>query len=94
MGDMADLYSDHIGEYFGDCDERGIPSIRDQQKERRRVPFIRIIRETEKAWLISFNEDNPIFPKREWMPKSQCVLRPDSYEIEIPLWLIDQKGLE
>jgi hypothetical protein len=50
--------------------------------------YVKIIRETEKSWLIDFgNEENV------WLPKSRCLIDRYSHEIEIPEWLAFECGL-
>jgi hypothetical protein len=57
------------------------------------IPYIRIVKETGLAWLVLFNDDNPICPQQEWLPKSQCEIDEDEETISIPEWLCLEKDL-
>lgn len=52
------------------------------------IPFDEVYSETEKAYLIKFNDDC-----KEWIPKSQCALDDNSSAIAVARWLVDTKGL-
>lgn len=48
-------------------------------------------RETEKAWCFIFEEGLPVV----YLPKSLVEdIRETAREVDIPLWLVDAKGLE
>jgi len=58
------------------------------------VPYIRILKETEKAFLFLFDDSNIFNQKKEWIPKSQIAdLNDGSETIEIPEWLAAEKSL-
>lgn len=58
---------------------------------------VKLIRETESAWLVSDGDDSDAL--EAWLPKSQCTLHPHNAkpgmvaEVEMPYWLADEKGL-
>jgi len=52
------------------------------------IEYSRIKSETDKAWLLILDDG-----EREWFPKSVCVLDKENFEIEVPMWLAEQKGL-
>jgi hypothetical protein len=48
-------------------------------------------KETERAWCFLFEKGLPVV----WLPKSQVEdIRETVNEVDIPLWLVDAKGLE
>lgn len=50
-----------------------------------------LVTETERAWCFIFEEGLPPV----YLPKSQVEdIRETSREIDIPIWLVDAKGLE
>lgn len=58
---------------------------------------VKIIRETESAWLVSDGDDSDA--PEVWLPKSQCTMHPHHAkpgavaEVELPNWLAEEKGL-
>lgn len=61
---------------------------------------VSILRETDKAWQISFYSLAKRMVTSEWVPKSQVTMHPGSgdddfsHTIELPRWLAEEKGLE
>ncbi len=53
--------------------------------------FKTIIRETDKAWLLEFEEN-----KKEWFPKSCCTLVEyfEDGKLIAPKWLLDENGVD
>lgn len=50
--------------------------------------YDRIVKETDKAFLLSIDGD------KVWIPKSQCEIDKDRKLITIPLWLAEEKEME
>lgn len=48
----------------------------------------RVIRQTDKAYLVDFDADKPI-----WLPKSQVEFYQDKGEFSIPRWLAEKHDL-
>ena len=50
-----------------------------------RYPYIEVVQETEKAWLIQLNtNDKPCI----WFPKSKCKLVKSKTSIDVPQWMV------
>lgn len=79
MGDIADYLIDQI-------------MLDEEDKEPEEIPFVRILRETSKAYRIRFDENFPL-PKDEWIPKSQVTIDEDEEIVLMPEWLAIEKGL-
>lgn len=54
-------------------------------------PYIKILKETDLAWLLLLDDSDFLNPVKEWFPKSQCEL--DDEFISVPEWLAIEKGL-
>ena len=67
---------------------------REEQRELVEIPFVRIARESDKAFYFVFDEDNPIFHVRHWLPKSQVVVMDARFVVCVPKWLVEEKELE
>lgn len=50
--------------------------------------FDEMVKETDSAWLIEFDR------KRVFLPKSQVDIDMEDNTVEVPMWLIKEKGLE
>jgi len=48
---------------------------------------------TKKAWLVSFYSAKPMKTVTVWLPKSQCILSPETFIVKVPAWLADQNNL-
>lgn len=46
-----------------------------------------VVGSTDKAWDIAFGK------RKVWLPKSQTEIV-DTYEIDVPIWLMEANGLE
>ena len=84
MGYAEDMGHDIYDGYFED----------DGRNETHKVKFLAVARETEKAWLLTFEIAEDFSPVQAWIPKSQCDMGRDPGVIFIPQWLIEEKELE
>lgn len=68
-------------------------TTRDVTKETK-VFEVDVVGETEKAWKVRFVRSGEGY--QYWFPKSQCELyeRNLSQYISIPMWLVEEKGIE
>ena len=68
-----------------------MPSRNYQPEEVVTVTAFETLRETDKAWLIYFEEAN----EEVWVPKSQILAGDPEYdeELELPRWLAETKGI-
>jgi hypothetical protein len=82
MGDIADWYADRLGDDAFEADEPY------------HITYIRLERETEKAWLLILEEEHPTYKLQCWFPKSQCEISVSSKVISVPYWLVKEKDLE
>lgn len=92
-GDIADQV---LGALVEDPDTRwGEPMSYSKVQEPEHIPYTRILRETEKAYLIRLEErdETNFFPREEWFPKSQVTIDEDEEEVLVPQWLAIEKGL-
>jgi len=83
MGDIADWHA----EMFCEFDDPWAPN------EPFELSYVRVERETEKAWLILLEETPPTHRLARWFPKSQCDIHEDSKIIIAPYWLVKEKRL-
>jgi hypothetical protein len=47
-----------------------------------------VLKETEKAWLIEYDNEE------HWFPKSLCEWHEDGDTLVLPVWLVKDKGIE
>jgi hypothetical protein len=86
MGDMADWTLESMDD-FGDDD--------DTEREPCTVGFSLLVHQTDKAWLIDFGKpSDKQGVASKWVPKSQCTMDTTECTIEMPYWLMAEKGLE
>ncbi len=57
------------------------------KSENVKVPFVEVLHETDRAYLIRFEQDLTV-----WLPDSQVQI--DGRVVEMPEWLAVEKGLE
>ena len=88
MGDIADDVIDagfaqmrEDEERFDDFDDYDYHSTHHSHKLKS-IPYKSIVRETEKAWQIEFDNG-----RCGWYPKSRCTVNADAKTISIPDWL-------
>jgi hypothetical protein len=52
------------------------------------VVYDKLIKETENAWILQIDD------REVPLPKSNCTIHENKNEIEVPLWLILEEGLD
>jgi hypothetical protein len=85
VGDIADWDTDRLYDTPDDF------QVSDESYE---LPYIRIERETKKAWMVLFEEEPPVYRLFCWLPKSECSISKSSKIISVPYWLIKENDLE
>lgn len=92
---MFDI-EDHYPDFFDDEDYPGgfIGFIGSKGKTLVVLKFERIVKESEKAWLVEFPMDDELNNVTCWLPKSQCKIRLQDKQIQVPQWLVEEKELE
>jgi hypothetical protein len=73
---------------MGDIADWDVDRLYDTPDDPYNIPFIRIVHETEKAWLLLLEEE-----WKEWFPKNQCSISETSKIISVPYWLVEEKDL-
>jgi len=63
-----------------------------EDDEKIEVDYIRVVKETKKAWLFLLDDSDPFDPNQVWIPKSQAEIISDEV-FELAEWLVVEKDL-
>lgn len=61
------------------------------QNKTESIAIDRVVMDSPKAWLVRIVEGPKV--SEHWFPRSLCELSADEKYIEVPTWLLNEKGI-